>query len=127
MSHIVRAQLKYAYSCRQTLLKAMEGLGQICEKEKLYQVGAGMTRNTYDLVLIGPSQKADRLGFSLHNGRYLQYQEAMSSAWQRTASAKIQDRYCAFVYQEQLAEQGFDTELVELDNGMIQIQAVEAA
>lgn len=128
MSHIVKGKVKVAYKDQQLLKRALNGLGVVVEKEKLYQVGVGYTMERYDLVLIDPENKERRIGYKNENGVLSQYQENYGSygSWTKQISDKIQDRYIAFHYEKNMKEEGFDVVIQEHKDGTLELIAEEA-
>lgn len=129
MSHIVKGKVSVAYRSKELLLKALEGVGVVVENEKLYRVGAGYTSERYPLVLIDKNNKEHRIGYKETNGVWEQYQENYGShgTWTKNASSKIQDRYLAFHYEQQLREEGFNVTVKQHNDGTLELEAEEVS
>lgn len=128
MSHIVKGKVQVAYKDKDLLLKALDGVGVVVENEKLYRVGAGYTLEKYPVVLIDPKNKEHRIGYKEKNGVWEQFQENFGSYgnWTRGVSEKIQDRYIAFHYEQQLQEEGFNVVMKQHNDGTLELEAEEA-
>lgn len=128
MSHIVKGKVQVAYKDKELLLKALEGVGVVVENEKLYRVGAGYTFEKYPIVLIDQNNKEHRIGYKEKNGVWEQYQENYGSytRWTQQASSKVQDRYIAFHYEQQLKEEGFSVTVKQHHDGTLELEAEEA-
>ncbi|EPK6993029.1 hypothetical protein L7M13_003625 [Klebsiella pneumoniae] len=128
MSHIVKGQVQVAYKSKELLLKALEGVGVVVENEKLFRVGAGYTFEKYPIVLIDQNNKEHRIGYKEKNGVWEQYQENYGSygRWTQQASSKVQDRYIAFHYEQQLKEEGFSVTVKQHHDGTLELEAEEA-
>ena len=128
MSHIVKGKLSLQYKDSSILKKALERIGTVRENEPLYRVGAGYTRESYDLVLVDPRDTTRRIGFNHEHGQWVQYQEDYGSygIWTREVSDLIRDNYIAFHYEKQLKEEGYDVTIRNLNNGAIELVAEEA-
>lgn len=130
MSHIVKGKVKVAYTDKELLLKALQSVGVVAENERLYRVGAGLTRERYSLVLMDPNNKDHRIGYRENNsGVWEQYQEDWGSygQWTRNISDTIQDRYIAFHYERQLVEEGFKVVMKQHSDGTLELEAEEQA
>lgn len=128
MSHIVKGKVQVAYKDKELLLKALEGVGVVVENEKLYRVGAGYTFEKYPIVLIDQNNKEHRIGYKEKNGVWEQYRENYGSygRWTQQASSKVQDRYIAFHYEQQLKEEGFSVTVKQHHDGTLELEAEEA-
>ncbi|MHC6555012.1 hypothetical protein [Escherichia coli] len=128
MSHIVKGKVQVAYKDKDLLLKALEGVGVVVENEKLYRVGVGYTFEKYPIVLIDQSNKEHRIGYKEKNGVWEQYQENYGThgCWTQQASSKVQDRYIAFHYEQQLKEEGFSVTVTQHHDGTLELEAEEA-
>jgi len=128
MSHITVGKTKYKYTNKELLLKAMEGLGKIEFDQRMDRFGASRTSLKYDIVLCCPNTGKRLLSWNLNrHGEFVQYEEAMATRWMRDARQLIQDRYCAYTYQKQLVDEGYHTTVVERENGLIEVEALEVA
>jgi hypothetical protein len=128
MSHIVKGKVKTKYTNEVLLKEAVNGLGIVKTKEKLYRVGAGFTSEKYDLVLIDSTDDTHRIGWNLKDGQYHQFQENYGShgQWTNSVSQMIEDRYLAHHYKQALETQGFKVNVIEQRDGTIELDAVEA-
>lgn len=128
MSHIVKGKVQVAYKDKDLLLKALEGVGVVVENEKLYRVGVGYTLEKYPIVLIDQNNKEHRIGYKETNGVWEQYQENYGSygLWTQQTSSKVQDRYLAFHYEQQLKEEGFIVTVKQHHDGTLELEAEEA-
>ncbi|WP_240224647.1 hypothetical protein [Rheinheimera hassiensis] len=129
MSHIVKGTVSVAYVSKEHLIKAISGLGQLSENEKLYRVGVGYTRERYDLVLISNEDPKLRIGYHLNNGVWEQYQEDYGDygTWTKNISSQVQDRYIAYHYEAQLKEEGFKVTIQQQNDGTLELLAEESA
>lgn len=127
MSHIVKGSASVNYTDKNLLVSALTGLGTLMQNAALYRVGAGYTREKYGLVLVDSQQETHRIGYQEENGIWQQYQEDYGTygAWTRKMATLIQDRYLGFHYQQQLQKQGFNASVVQMPNGVIEVQAEE--
>ncbi len=75
MSHIVKGKVSVSYTDLDVLVKALSGLGEVRENEKLYRVGVGYTDERYSLVLVDAQDHQRRIGFRLEGAVFNQYQE----------------------------------------------------
>lgn len=127
MSHIVKGKIVVSYTDPEVLMKALTGLGHICEQEKLYRVGVGYTSERYNLVLVDATDNQRRIGFNLEGGVFNQYQEEYGSygMWTAEISRQIGDRYLAFHYEKQLKSENFNVTVVTQADGSLEVVAEE--
>lgn len=128
MSHIVKARLSVTYTNKELLLKALSGLGVVKENETLYRVGYGFTSERYPVVLIDTNNPQHRIGYAEKNGVWEQYQEnyGVYGEWTKKESSKIQDRYIAYHYEQQLVDEGFKVSMFQHADGTLELEALEA-
>lgn len=128
MSHIVKGKVKVAYTDKNLLMKALAGLGTIHENERLYRVGVGQTSERYQLVLIDAKHRDQRIGWNLENGVWQQYQENWGEygQWTQRISSSVQDRYLAYHYEKELAEEGYQVSIKQHYDGTLELEAMEA-
>ena len=127
MSHIVRGHVKTAYTDKEILVRALGYLGEVRENEKLYRVGDGFSRETYDVVLIDSENQKNRIGYNYEGDMWSQFQENYGAVgrWTKKISSKIQDRYIAFHYEKNLVEEGFKVTVQEQQDGTLELVANE--
>lgn len=100
----------------------MAGLGTLVEKALLHPYETRSLSVEYDLVLMNPNNGDERIAFNNKNGRWRQEAIDINCAgtWTTEVSKLIQNRYFMFEQQQKMIEGGWDTGIVELENGMIE-------
>ncbi|MDD1011936.1 MULTISPECIES: hypothetical protein [Pseudomonas] len=127
MSHIVKGKVSVSYTDLDVLVKALSGLGEVRENEKLYRVGVGYTDERYSLVLVDAQDHQRRIGFRLEGAVFNQYQEDYGSygAWTAQTSNKIVDRYLAYHYEKQLKAENYNVTVMTQADGTLEVVAEE--
>ncbi|RYY74460.1 MAG: hypothetical protein EOO52_12920 [Gammaproteobacteria bacterium] len=127
MSHIVTGKVGVRYTDRNLLIRALSPHGNIYENESLYEVGNGLTRSKYQLVLVAKENNQFRIGYNLVEGTWKQFQENYGSvgAWTQRVTERVQDRYLAFGYEKQLISEGFEVTVTETKDGSFEVVALE--
>lgn len=133
MSHIVRGQVKLAYTDEEVLRKALATIGVVLENQRAtIATGVGYKQNgeNYPIVLEATANKDFRIGFKREaNGAFVPYYDNFGELgkWCAQANAALTDRYIAYHYEKQLISEGYNVELQTQSDGSIEVLASEVA
>lgn len=133
MSHIMKGKVSVAYNDEQVMRKTLQSLGLVLENEyATIATGSNSFARSpakYPLVLQAATNKNYRMGFKQESdGNFHPFYDEWGDLgrWCKEVNAAVQDRYIAYHYEKQLTAEGYSVSVQPLQDGSLEVVAMEA-